>query len=59
LTPYSGHQRYQSGSGLISSRSSASLAFWLVATGIAFLTGSIQDFSAWLLQSFPGLANLG
>jgi len=31
----------------------------LVATGIAFLTGSIQDFSAWLLQSFPGLANLG
>jgi cytochrome c-type biogenesis protein len=31
----------------------------LVATGIAFLTGSIQDFSAWLLQSFPGLANFG
>jgi cytochrome c-type biogenesis protein len=31
----------------------------LVATGIAFLTGSIQDFSTWLLQSFPGLANLG
>ena len=31
----------------------------LVATGIAFLTGSIQDMSAWLLQSFPGLANLG
>ncbi|MGH6800778.1 MAG: cytochrome c biogenesis CcdA family protein, partial [Methylocella sp.] len=31
----------------------------LVTTGIAFLTGSIQDFSAWLLQSFPGLANLG
>lgn len=31
----------------------------LVATGIAFLTGSIQDFSAWLLQNFPGLANLG
>jgi cytochrome c-type biogenesis protein len=31
----------------------------LVATGVAFLTGSIQDFSSWLLQTFPGLANLG
>jgi cytochrome c-type biogenesis protein len=31
----------------------------LVATGIAFLTGSIQDFSSWLLQNFPGLANFG
>jgi len=31
----------------------------LVATGIAFLTGSIQDLSAWLLQTFPGLADLG
>ncbi|MGH6819357.1 MAG: cytochrome c biogenesis protein CcdA, partial [Methylocella sp.] len=31
----------------------------LVATGIAFMTGSIQNFSAWLLQSFPSLANLG
>jgi cytochrome c-type biogenesis protein len=31
----------------------------LVATGIGFLTGSIQDLSAWLLQNFPGLANLG
>lgn len=31
----------------------------LVATGIAFLTGSIQGFSAWLLQSFPGLASFG
>jgi cytochrome c-type biogenesis protein len=31
----------------------------LVATGIGFLSGSIQDVSAWLLQSFPGLANLG
>jgi cytochrome c-type biogenesis protein len=31
----------------------------LVATGIAFLTGSIQDFSAWLLQNFPSLANMG
>ncbi|SFK18221.1 cytochrome c biogenesis CcdA family protein [Methylocapsa palsarum] len=31
----------------------------LVATGIAFLTGSVQDLSSWLLQTFPGLANLG
>ena len=31
----------------------------LVATGIGFLTGSVQDVSAWLLQNFPGLANLG
>ncbi len=31
----------------------------LIATGIAFLTGGMQDFSYWLLQTFPGLANLG
>jgi len=31
----------------------------LVATGIGFLTGSVQDVSAWLLQNFPALANLG
>jgi cytochrome c-type biogenesis protein len=31
----------------------------LVATGIGFLTGSIQDLSAWLLQNFPALATLG
>ncbi|MCI0466952.1 MAG: cytochrome c biogenesis protein CcdA [Beijerinckiaceae bacterium] len=31
----------------------------LVATGIAFLTGSVQDSSAWLLQKFPGLASFG
>lgn len=31
----------------------------LVATGVAFLTGSVQDLSAWLLQTFPGLASLG
>ncbi|HET6376387.1 MAG TPA: cytochrome c biogenesis protein CcdA [Methylocella sp.] len=31
----------------------------LVATGVGFLTGSIQNISAWLLQSFPALANLG
>lgn len=31
----------------------------LVVTGIGFLTGGIQDVSFWLLQTFPGLANLG
>ncbi len=31
----------------------------LVATGIAFLTGTMQNLSFWLLQTFPGLANLG
>jgi cytochrome c-type biogenesis protein len=31
----------------------------LVATGVGFLTGSMQDLSAWLLQNFPALANLG
>ena len=31
----------------------------LVVTGIAFLTGSMQDLSFWLLQTFPGLASLG
>ena len=31
----------------------------LVATGIAFLTGTMQNLSFWLLQTFPGLANFG
>jgi cytochrome c-type biogenesis protein len=31
----------------------------LVATGVAFLTGSIQNLSFWLLETFPGLASLG
>lgn len=31
----------------------------LVVTGVAFLTGSMQSVSNWLLQMFPGLANLG
>jgi cytochrome c-type biogenesis protein len=30
-----------------------------VITGVMFLTGGIQNVSFWLLQSFPGLANLG
>jgi cytochrome c-type biogenesis protein len=31
----------------------------LVVTGIGFLTGAMQNFSYWLLQTFPALANLG
>jgi cytochrome c-type biogenesis protein len=31
----------------------------LVITGIAFLTGSLQTMSFWLLETFPGLATLG
>lgn len=31
----------------------------LIATGVAFMTGGLQDFSFWLLQTFPGLATLG
>lgn len=31
----------------------------LVLTGIAFLTGSMQMLSYWLLDAFPGLAKLG
>ncbi len=31
----------------------------LILTGVGFLTGSIQDVSFWLLQTFPGLAAIG
>jgi len=31
----------------------------LVLTGIAFLTGSINQVSVWLLDMFPGLGNIG
>lgn len=31
----------------------------LIATGIAFLTGTMQNLSFWLLQAFPGLARIG
>ncbi len=31
----------------------------LIATGIAFLTGTMQTVSYWLLQTFPGLSTLG
>src|SRR5690242_10494242 len=31
----------------------------LVLTGIAFLTGSINDLSVWLLEVFPGLGKIG
>jgi len=31
----------------------------LVLAGVAFLTGGMQEFSFWLLQTFPSLANFG
>jgi cytochrome c-type biogenesis protein len=31
----------------------------LVVTGIAFMTGGVQRASFWLLETFPGLSNLG
>jgi cytochrome c-type biogenesis protein len=31
----------------------------LVLTGVAFLTGSINDLSVWLLELFPGLGKIG
>jgi cytochrome c-type biogenesis protein len=31
----------------------------LVVTGIAFMTGGVQRASYWLLETFPGLSNLG
>ncbi len=31
----------------------------LIFTGIAFLTGGVQEMSFWLLEIFPGLATLG
>jgi cytochrome c-type biogenesis protein len=31
----------------------------LVATGIMFLTGALQDISYWLIEQFPWLLNLG
>ena len=31
----------------------------LVLTGIAFLTGSINTFSVWLLDTFPVLGKIG
>jgi cytochrome c-type biogenesis protein len=31
----------------------------LVLTGVAFLTGGMQAFSFWLLETFPALARLG
>ncbi|WP_442754921.1 cytochrome c biogenesis CcdA family protein [Methylocystis sp. JAN1] len=31
----------------------------LIVTGVAFLTGGVQEMSFWLLEMFPGLAALG
>jgi cytochrome c-type biogenesis protein len=31
----------------------------LVLTGIAFLTGTVSEFSYWLLDTFPALGKIG
>ena len=31
----------------------------LVLTGVAFMTGAMQTMAYWLLETFPGLANIG
>jgi cytochrome c-type biogenesis protein len=31
----------------------------MIITGIAFLTGAVSDVSVWLLETFPGLQNIG
>jgi len=31
----------------------------LVLTGIAFLTGSVNQMSVWLLETFPALGKIG
>jgi cytochrome c-type biogenesis protein len=31
----------------------------MIITGIAFLTGAISNVSIWLLETFPGLQNIG
>jgi cytochrome c-type biogenesis protein len=30
-----------------------------VITGVLFLTGWMQNFSYWLIETFPGLASIG
>ncbi|MET3559917.1 cytochrome c-type biogenesis protein [Bartonella japonica] len=34
------------------------IGIFLVITGILFLTGSMQDFSFWLLENYPSLCNV-
>lgn len=34
------------------------IGIFLVVTGILFLTGSMQDFSFWLLENYPSLSNI-
>ncbi|EJF75838.1 cytochrome c biogenesis protein CcdA [Bartonella alsatica] len=34
------------------------IGIFLVVTGILFLTGSMQDFSFWLLEHYPSLSNV-
>jgi cytochrome c-type biogenesis protein len=36
-----------------------SMGVLLIATGVAFLTGSMQTMAYWLLELFPSLATIG
>jgi cytochrome c-type biogenesis protein len=36
-----------------------SMGALLVVTGVMFLTGAMQNFSYWLIERFPALANIG
>jgi cytochrome c-type biogenesis protein len=31
----------------------------MILTGIGFLTGAVSSVSIWLLETFPGLQNIG
>jgi cytochrome c-type biogenesis protein len=56
LGPFLGFlQRFRAHFGLVE----RIVGVLLIITGIAFLTGSMQNVSFWLLQAFPGLANIG
>jgi len=46
-------------SASISAKSEKLVGFMLILTGIAFLTGGIQEMSFWLLELFPSLGSLG
>ncbi len=35
------------------------MGVFLVLTGVMFLTGGMQRISVWLIETFPGLANIG
>ena len=37
----------------------AAMASLMILTGIAFLTGTVSEFSYWLLDTFPALGKIG